>query len=58
MRKGFTVETQGTHPDAKVLVVSNYIHSNQVVNYRFSSFTKKEITGTDVGIWRVKQLKN
>ena len=58
MRKGFTVKTEGIHPDAKVIVVSNYIHSNIVVNYRFSGFTKEEITGSDVGMWKIKQLKN
>jgi malate/lactate dehydrogenase len=58
MRKGFTVKTEGMHPDAKVVVVSNYIHSNIVVNYRFTSFNKEEIMGTDIGMWRIKTLKN
>ena len=58
MRKGYTVETVGINPDAKVLVVSNYVSTNKVINYRFSNFNKEEITGTDVGMWKIKQLKN
>ena len=58
MRKGFTVRMAwdcfGTD---NFLVVANDNHLNEVVNYPMIKFTMQQKTKTDVGMWRVKQLK-
>jgi hypothetical protein len=58
MKKGFTVETREFRDYCEVLVVCNYKLWNLVVNYPFNSYNKEEIKPEDVGMWRIKQLKN
>ena len=59
MKKDYTVRTayEFTQYD-KVIVVSNFIYSNKIVNYTFTSYGKEDITSSDVGMWKIKQLKN
>jgi hypothetical protein len=58
MRAGFKVETRHCDFWDKVLVVTNYDYINLIVNFPMISYPKKNRMLGDVGMWRVKQLKN
>jgi hypothetical protein len=58
MRKGYTVRTAWECGFGdKVIVLANLPFSNEVINFPFVKFSKEEKTKTDIGMWRVKQLK-
>ena len=59
MRKGYTVRTAWNCSFGdKFLVVTNYQFSNSVVNYPMIKYSKIMKTNSDVGMWKIKQLKN
>jgi hypothetical protein len=58
MKAGFKVETRICDYWDTVLVVSNYPVVNLVVNYPLICYSKNNRNSSDVGMWRVKQLKN
>ena len=59
MRKGFTV-TKGWNCSFgdTVIVVTNFKSTNEIINYPFVDYTEKMKIPSDVGIWKIKQLKN
>ena len=58
MRKGFKVETRIFGFGDTVLVVTNYHFINVVVNWPMISYTQNNKGPEDVGMWKIKQLKN
>ena len=59
MRKGYTVRMSWNWSFGDtVLVVSNMKSVNQVVCFPFVEFNRIEKTASDVGMWKIKQLKN
>jgi hypothetical protein len=58
MKKGFTVETRICDYWDKVLVVTNYHYANLVVNWPMVYYGKENRVLEDVGMWKIKQLKN
>ena len=59
MRKGYTVRTAWRCDFGDtVIVVANVDFSNEVINFPFTKFNRIEKTKTDVGMWKIKQLKN
>jgi hypothetical protein len=58
MKAGFKVETRMCGFGDTVLVVTNYKFSNLVINYPMISYTQNNRGPEDVGMWKVKQLKN
>ena len=58
MKAGFKVETRSSWYFDTVLVVTNYHYTNLVVNWPMIKFSMQQKTPADVGMWRIKQLKN
>ena len=59
MKKEYTVRMAwGCGFDDKVLVISNYTGTNEVVCYSFQDYTENIRDKTEVGMWKLKQLKN
>ena len=59
MRKGYTVRTAwGCSFGDTVLVVSNICVLNVIINYPFVKYNKEDRKVIDVGMWKIKQLKN
>ena len=57
MRKGFKVETREFNKWARVLIVCNYEEYNLVVNWPMPDVGHIR-QYCDVGVWRVKKIKN
>jgi hypothetical protein len=57
MKAGFKVETRPFNKWCKVLIVCNYDLYNLVVNWP-SQTEPAYRRSPDVGMWRIKQLKN
>jgi hypothetical protein len=59
MRKGFKVSMAwDCEYFNNVLVVTNFTFTNQVILYPMIDYSIDKKNSTDVGMWRVKQLKN
>ena len=59
MRKGFTVKMAWDCEDFNnFLVVANFKSINQVINYPMIDYSRDKKNTTDVGMWKIKQLKN
>ena len=59
MRKGFTVKMGWNYSFGDTyLVITNYPLSNQIVCYPMVNYTAAHKRPSDVGIWKIKQLKN
>ena len=58
MKAGYTVETKRCDYWDKVLVVTNYHVLNLIINHPLICYPKKNRVATDVGMWKIKQLKN
>ena len=59
MRKGYTVRTawECSFGDT-VIVVANYAFKNEVVCYPMVNWPLVIRSSADIGMWKVKQLKN
>lgn len=53
MKPGFTITNRKLHQPS-VIVVTNYEADNEVQNWPFVEFDKKEVTRSDVGMWKIK----
>lgn len=57
MKKGYTIEHDKITFKNGVLIVSNYDCFNRVVHYNFKSKEDANLYTIDIGMWRIKQLK-
>ena len=60
MRKGFTVKMAWDCEEGynNFLVVTNSNYTNQVILYPMIEYSINQKTSADVGMWKIKQLKN
>ena len=59
MKAGFIVKMGwGCSFGDTVIVVTNFTSTNEVINYPFVNYTLAHKIPSDVGMWKIKQLKN
>ena len=59
MKKGFTIRMgwNCNYGDTS-LVITNYPSTNEIVCYPMVNYTAAHKSPSDVGMWKIKQLKN
>lgn len=56
MKENWTVGNEINKGDS-IIIVSNYTGTNRVVNWSFREFREVYKTFEDIGIWKIKKLK-